>query len=66
MSNGSRSETRTAFALTERNDKTYWTKIGIAYVNKDGSLTCKLDALPVSGTLQIRSEDTSRNGEERR
>jgi hypothetical protein len=37
----------------------------IAYVNKDGSLTFKLDALPVSGTLQIRS-DESRNGEERR
>lgn len=46
------------FALTERTKngetKTFWTKIGVAYDNKDGSITCKLDALPVSGQCQIR------------
>lgn len=48
---------KTAFALTERDGKTFWTKIGVAYENRDGSLTVKLDALPVSGTLQLRDEE---------
>ena len=46
-----------AYALTERDGKTYWTKIGVAYENRDGSQTIKLDALPVSGTLQLRDEE---------
>jgi len=58
-------ETRTVYAITERGEKSYWTKIGIAYVNRDGSLTCRLDALPVSGTLQIRVDTPSENGDRR-
>jgi hypothetical protein len=50
-------ERRDVFALTERDDKTYWTRIGTAYENRDGSITCKLDALPVSGVLQLRFRD---------
>jgi len=38
-------------------EKSFWTRVGVAYVNRDGSLTLKLDALPVSGTLQVRDED---------
>jgi hypothetical protein len=34
--------------------KSFWVKIGAAFVNKDGSLTVKLDALPMNGQLQIR------------
>ncbi len=53
------------YAVSERNDKSWWTKIGVAFVNKDGSLSVRLDAVPVNGTLQIRDEDTSnrRTGE---
>ena len=51
------SKTKAVFAITERDEKSYWTRIGVAYVNRDGSITCKLDALPVSGTLQIREDD---------
>ena len=32
----------------------YWNRIGVAFVNRDGSLTVKLEALPVSGELHIR------------
>jgi hypothetical protein len=32
----------------------YWNRIGIAFVNGDGSLNVKLEALPVSGELHIR------------
>src|SRR4029077_6106145 len=51
---------RPVFALTERAERTYWTKVGIAYANRDGSITGKLDALPVSGTFQIRDEESRR------
>jgi hypothetical protein len=50
--------TRASFALTERGDKTFWTRIGVAFTNKDGSITVQLDALPVSGRLQIRDEES--------
>lgn len=32
----------------------YWNRVGIAFVNRDGSLNVKLEALPVSGELHIR------------
>ena len=34
--------------------KKYWVKIGAAFVNKDGSLNVYLDAMPLSGELNIR------------
>lgn len=34
--------------------KAYWNRVGIAFVNSDGSLNVKLEALPVSGELHIR------------
>lgn len=49
-----------AFAMTERDDKTYWTKVGSAFVNKDGSINVFLEALPVSGKIQIRDDDRRR------
>ena len=47
------------FAITERGDKSIWTKIGVAFLNRDKSITAQLDAFPVSGKLQIRSEEKS-------
>lgn len=48
---------RSVYAITERNQKSYWLKVGIGFVNKDGSISVRLDALPMSGTLQIRDFD---------
>ena len=45
------------YVITERGEKSYWTRIGVAYTNRDGSINVKLDALPISGTLQIRDEE---------
>ena len=46
--------------------KSFWVRIGSAFVNRDGSLNVKLDALPVNGTMQIRDpapkEDDERSG----
>jgi hypothetical protein len=52
-------ETKNVFALTEKGERTYWTKVGVAYTNRDSSINVQLDALPVSGRLQIRSDDKS-------
>ncbi len=53
---------KSVFAITERDGKTYWNRVGAAFENKDGSVNVNLDALPVSGRLQIR-EDEERGGE---
>jgi hypothetical protein len=51
------------YVITERNSKSFWNRIGVAFTNNDGSLNVKLDAVPVSGELQIRDynprEDTA-------
>ena len=48
---------QSVFAITERGEKSYWTRVGVAYPNRDGSINVNLDALPVSGRLQIRSDE---------
>jgi hypothetical protein len=45
---------KVCYVITERNDKSYWNRIGVAFINKDGSLNVKLDALPIGGQMQIR------------
>ncbi len=35
-------------------EKTRWLRAGVAFRNRDESLTVLLDALPVSGKLQLR------------
>jgi len=56
---------KSVFALTERDQKTFWTRIGAAFTNKDGSITVQLDALPVSGRLQIREDEEREERSER-
>ncbi|HEY1693472.1 MAG TPA: hypothetical protein VIY73_10150 [Polyangiaceae bacterium] len=34
--------------------KSFWTRVGVGFVNRDGSITLRLDALPINGTLQVR------------
>lgn len=52
---------RAVFAITEKEvngeRKTFWTRIGAAFDNRDGSVTLLLEALPVSGKMQIRDDD---------
>jgi hypothetical protein len=35
-------------------DRSYWTRVGAAWINRDQSINVTLDALPVNGKLQIR------------
>lgn len=45
---------KVAYVITERGEKSFWNRIGVAFTNRDGSINVKLDALPLSGMLQIR------------
>ena len=49
---------RDALAVTEREvngeTKTFWTRIGSAFDNADGSVTVLLDCIPIGGKIQIR------------
>lgn len=48
-------ERKNVYVITKgRDDKSYWTRIGVAFVNRDGSLNVKLEAFPVNGELHIR------------
>lgn len=48
------SKMKIAYVITERNGKSYWNRIGVAFVNSDGSINVRLEAMPVTGELQIR------------
>jgi hypothetical protein len=37
--------------------KSFWTRVGVGFVNRDGSMNLRLDAIPVNGTLQVRDWD---------
>jgi hypothetical protein len=59
--NGHAKEMKTVYAITERAGRSYWNKIGVGFVNRDGSVTLKLDAVPLTGTLQVRDYDPLRD-----
>lgn len=42
-----------------KDGKTYWVRMGIAFVNKDNSINVYLDGLPTNGKLQVRDWDDS-------
>jgi hypothetical protein len=44
--------------------KTYWTRVGVGFVNRDGSITLRLDCIPINGSLQVREwEPYERRGD---
>lgn len=48
------SKMKMAYVITERGGRSFWNRIGVAFVNSDGSLNVKLDSVPITGELQIR------------
>lgn len=54
------------YVVTEKGDRSFWTRIGVAYPNRDGSLNVKLEAIPLQGHMQIRDytprEETAGSG----
>lgn len=48
---------KAVYTIVERagdSSKKFWLRIGTAFVNRDGSINVKLDAMPTNGTLHIR------------
>jgi hypothetical protein len=61
------SKVKLVYVINERNSRNFWTKVGVAFVNSDGSLNVKLEAIPVTGEMQIRDyvpreEPTTKGG----
>jgi hypothetical protein len=54
---------KAVYTVIERgSSKPYWLRLGVGFVNRDGSLTLKLDAMPVNGTLQVREWEVREEG----
>ena len=41
--------------------QSWWTRVGRAFLNRDGSINVHLDALPMQGKLQLREPSETRN-----
>ena len=49
------------YSIIERTDskgekRKFWLRLGVAFLNRDGSLNIILDALPTNGTLHVRED----------
>jgi len=49
---------------TEGKERSRWVRVGVAFPHRDGSLNVLLDAIPLSGRLQIRDRTEPQNGKE--
>lgn len=60
------SKMKIVYVISDRNGRKFWNRIGVAFINSDGSMNVKLEAIPVSGEMQIRDyvprEDGVGNG----
>lgn len=54
MDNSNGGTKKSVFTITEYKGKSRWVRIGVGFVNTDGSLNLHLDALPVNGSIQVR------------
>lgn len=48
------SKMKIVYVVSDRRSRRFWTRIGVAFTNSDGSVSVKLEAIPVSGEMQIR------------
>lgn len=59
------SKMKTVFTVVERDKKSHWVKLGVGFVNQDGSINLKLDGFPTSGQLQVRDYESPEEREAR-
>ena len=45
------------FGIVERNEQSYWTRIGVAFENRDGSWNVRLDYLPSRPDIKLQFRD---------
>jgi len=58
------SKMKIAYVVTQRGTNKYWTRIGVAFVNRDGSINVKLEAVPVNGEIHVRDYGAREDREE--
>lgn len=49
------------FATRKVNGGVIWASVGVAFVNRDGSISVSLDALPIDGKLHMREVTAQAN-----
>ena len=52
---------KVVYTVSERNGRSFWTRVGVGFENRDGSLNLRLDAIPTNGTLQVREWDPEKD-----
>lgn len=57
---------KAVFTVVRSNDKSRWVRVGIGFINRDGSMNLYLDALPANGELQVRDWESDEQYRERR
>lgn len=63
-STAERSAWKAVYCIAERGKgRRLWLRVGTAFPNRDGSLTIRLDAMPLSGQLQVRDPFVTANRE---
>jgi hypothetical protein len=62
----SSAERKAVYTIVKRDasDRGFWVRIGSGWVNRDGSLNLRLDALPVNGQLHVRDIESEGKGRE--
>jgi len=55
------SKLKICYVINTSGGKSYWTRIGVAFVHRDGSLNVKLNALPINGEMHIRDSEPRRS-----
>ena len=48
---------KTVYTIVEQGGRCSWRRLGVGFVNADGSIDVKLDALPQNGALQLRDAE---------
>jgi hypothetical protein len=49
-----REKMKICYQISQAGGKSYFNRIGVAFVNKDGSLNVKLNSFPINGEIHIR------------
>lgn len=57
---------KVVYVITKRGEKSFWNRIGVGYVNQDGSINLKLESLPVNGECQVRNYEPKEDREDDR
>ena len=55
--NGGSSARKEIFGIVERNEQSYWTRIGVAFENRDGSWNLRFDFFPSRGDVKIQMRE---------